>query len=51
MDDHIVLRDGEPVGYITDRPLADRLDGLEVVVDGMYERSTYTTLPVSEVEI
>lgn len=50
MADYIVFRDGEPVGYITDQPLAERLDGMEVVVDGMYERSTYTTRRASEVE-
>lgn len=50
MADYIVFRDGEPVGFITDRALAEHLFDREIVTDGMYERATYTTKRASKVE-
>lgn len=47
MTAYIVKRGTETVGFITDRKLAEHLDGKEIVVDGMYQRKTYT---IDEVE-
>ena len=44
MTNHIIRNsDGEAVGYISDPALAEHLDGLEIVTDGMYEQEQYTT--------
>ena len=44
MSNHIIRdSDGYAVGYISDGALAEYLDGLEIVTDGMYEKEQYTT--------
>lgn len=42
MTAYIIKRGEESVGFLTDRALAEHLDGLDIVVDGMYEHEQYT---------
>lgn len=42
MTAYLIKRDEEVVGYITDSALAERLDGIDIAVDGMYEHQEYT---------
>lgn len=42
MTAYLIKKDEDVVGYLTDRQLADFLDGKDIVVDGMYEHQEYT---------
>ncbi|WP_330633650.1 hypothetical protein [Halocatena halophila] len=41
MTAYLIKKDEEVVGYLTDRALADYLDGKEIVTDGMHERQEF----------